>query len=145
MSRREILTFFRRYRAAFDRLDGDAVAALWHTPSAIADTAPDSAHARVTAWADDAPMRDNMRALCALYRDSGYHRAEFELAAHLPLGRDQSFVQLNWTLARRDGSVLQRFATGYHLVRGEDGVRVLTAAAYEENIGKMKRGAHAAQ
>ena len=90
-------------------------------------------------------MRDNMRALCALYRDSGYHRAEFELAAHLPLGRDQSFVQLNWTLARRDGSVLQRFATGYHLVRGEDGVRVLTAAAYEENIGKMKRGAHAAQ
>jgi hypothetical protein len=92
MSRREVLAFFRRYRAAFDRLDGDAVAALWHAPRAIADTA-----------------------------------------------------QPDWTLKRRDGSGLQRFATGYQLVRGEDGVRVLTAAAYQENIGKMKKGAHAAQ
>ncbi len=145
MSRREVLAFFRRYRATFDRLDGDAVAALWHAPSTIADTAPGSAHARVTAWPDEAPMRDNMRALCALYRDNGYHRAEFELAGHLPLGRDQSFAQLDWTLFRRDRSVLQRFATGYHLVRAEGGVRVLSAAAYQEDVRKMKRLAHAAQ
>jgi hypothetical protein len=139
MSRREVLAFFRRYRAAFDRLDGDAVADLWHTPASIAD------HARVTHWADEAPMRDNMRALCALYRDAGYHRAEFELLGHLPLGRDQSFAQLRWTLTRRDGSVLQRFGTGYHLVRSERGVRVLTAAAYQENTRQMKGSAHAAQ
>jgi hypothetical protein len=145
MSRRQVLAFFRRYRTAFDRLDGDAVAALWHAPSAIADTAPGSSHARVTAWADARAMRDNMLALCGLYRDNGYHRAEFELTGHLPLGRDQAFALLNWTLLRRDASVLNSFATGYHLVRGESGVRVLTAAAYQENIGKVKKGAHAAQ
>lgn len=61
MSRREVLAFFRRCRTAFDRLDGDAVAGPWHTPSAIADTASCSVHARVTAWADDAPMRDHIR------------------------------------------------------------------------------------
>lgn len=133
MSRREVLAFFRRYRKAFDRLDGDAVADLWHTPSSIADAA------RVTHWADAAPMRENMRALCAQYRDAGYHRAEFELLGHLPLGRDQSFAQLRWTLTRRDGSVLQRFGTGYHLVRGEGGVRVLAAAAYQEKLRTTRR------
>jgi hypothetical protein len=48
MSRRETLAFFRRYRTAFNRLDGDAVADLWHTPSSIADSAADGTHARVT-------------------------------------------------------------------------------------------------
>jgi len=145
MSLREVLAFFRRYRAVFDRLDGDAVADLWHTPSHIAGSAPGAAHARVTHWVDDAPMRANMRALCAHYRDAGVHRADFELQGHLPLGRDQSFAQLRWTLTRRDGSVLQRFGTGYHLVRGEQGVRVLAAAAYQENLRQTKGAAHAAQ
>ena len=145
MSQREVLAFFRRYRAAFDRLDGDAVAALWHTPSAIADSAPGATHARVTAWHDSAPMRDNMRALCDLYRRNGYDAAEFELIDHLPLGRDQSFARLRWTLRRRDASVLQSFGTGYHLLRGEDGIRVLAVAAFAEDIRKMKDNAHAAQ
>lgn len=145
MSQREILAFFRRYRAAFDRLDGDAVATLWHTPGSITDSAAGSTHARVTLWHDAAPMRDNMRALCALYRDAGYHRADFELLGHLPLGRDQSFAQLRWTLTRRDGSVLQRFGTGYHLVRSESGVRVLAAATYQEDLRAMKGSSHAAQ
>jgi hypothetical protein len=127
MSRREVLAFFRRYRTAFDCLDGDAVAALWHTPSAIA------------------PMRDNMRALCDLYRRNGHHTAEFELLDHLRLGRDQSFARLRWTLRRRDASVLQRFGTGYHLLRGEDGIRVLAVAAFAENIRTLKRNTHAAQ
>jgi hypothetical protein len=145
MSRRETLAFFRRYRTAFNRLDGDAVAALWHTPSSIADSAADGTHARVTHWHGEAPMRDNMRALCSGYRAAGYHRAEFELLGHLPLGRDQSFAQLRWTLKRRDGSTLQRFGTGYHLVRSADGVRVLAAAAYQENIRQMKGPNHAAE
>lgn len=139
MSRREVLAFFRRYRTAFDRLDGDAVAALWHMPSHVADSAPAAAHARVTHWTDDASMRDNMHDLCAHYRSAGYHRAEFELLGHLPLGRDQSFAQLGWTLTRRDGSTLQRFGTGYHLVRSERGVRVLAAAAYQEKLRPMRR------
>ncbi len=144
MSQREVLAFFRRYRRAFDRLDANAVADLWHAPSAIAGTAAGRGHVQVTAWSEDKPMRDNMRALCDSYRASGYHRAEFELVGHLPLGRDQSFAQLRWTLTRRDGSVLQRFGTGYHLVRTAPGVRVLAAAAYEEKIRQAK-GAHAAQ
>jgi hypothetical protein len=142
MSRREVLAFFRRYRRAFDRLDGDAVADLWHAPSTIADTAPEGTYARVAAWSDDAPMRANMHALCAHYRQSGYAGAEFELLDHLPLGHHQSFARLRWTLRRDDGAVLQRFGTGYHLVRAADGIRVLAAAAFQENLRAQRRKQH---
>ena len=35
ISREEVADFFDRCRAAFDRLDGNAVADLWHVPCAI--------------------------------------------------------------------------------------------------------------
>ena len=145
MGRRDVLAFFNRYRRAFDALDGDAVADLWHAPSAIADSGAAGTHARVTGWADDAPLRANMRALCAHYRASGYGDAAFELQDHVPLGRHQSFARLRWTLKRTNGSVLQRFDTGYHLVRTAGGIRVLTAAAFEENLRRQKDRPDAAE
>ena len=36
MSLQEVEQFFQRYEAAFNALDGDAVADLWHSPSGIA-------------------------------------------------------------------------------------------------------------
>jgi hypothetical protein len=38
MSQQEVIQFFKQYNAAFDSLDGDAVAALWHVPSGIVDS-----------------------------------------------------------------------------------------------------------
>ena len=35
MGHAEVQAFFDAYREAFKRLDGDAVAELWHTPSGI--------------------------------------------------------------------------------------------------------------
>ncbi|MFD2453083.1 Cif family virulence factor [Ideonella paludis] len=37
MSLQEVEQFVQRYQAAFNALDGDAVADLWHSPSGIAD------------------------------------------------------------------------------------------------------------
>ena len=141
MSLTEAQQFFASYRAAFNRLDGDAVADLWHACSGIADTANDAG--RLTWWPEDAPMRANHRALCELYRHKGYHHAEFDIVDHLPLGMHHSVSRLHWTLKRADGSVLQQFHTAYHLMRTASGPRVLLATAYEEDIQEMKR--HAAQ
>lgn len=138
MSRAEVQRFFAAYRDAFDRLDGDAVADLWHVPSGIADTAPGATHGRVQIWADDAPMRSNMRALCAAYAATDYGRAEFEIEDHVPLGPHHAFANLRWTLQRRDGSPLQRFRTGYQLLRTDAGPKVLLATAYEESLSEMK-------
>lgn len=79
MSHAEAQAFFEAYRDAFNRLDGDAVADLWHTPSAITNTEAEAASAKLTLWSDEEPMRANHRAPCDAYRDSGYGHATFEV------------------------------------------------------------------
>ena len=135
MDRNEAQAFFERYRAAFEQLDGDAVAALWHTPSAIADSR--DGHGRVMVWADEPPMRANMHALCAAYREAGFARCEFELLDHLSFSPDHLVVHLRWTLWRTDGALLQRFGTGYQLLRGVGGWRVFCTTAYQEALAEM--------
>jgi hypothetical protein len=135
--RDEVLGFFDRYRAAFDALDGDAVANLWHMPCAIASSAPGSP-AKVTWWHDDAPMRENMRALCEVYRASGYARASFVLRHVTPMGPHHAFADVAWTLHRNDDSVLQAFRTGYQLMRGESGLRVLMCVAHDEDLVALR-------
>ena len=143
MSRTETLAFFEAYRDAFNRLDGDAVADLWHNSSGITDSGGEGGAARLTWWSDDAPMRANHRALCDVYRHNGFQRADFELQSHLPLGPAHAFAHLHWTLTRQDGSVLQQFHTGYQLLRTAQGPRVLLAVAHQEDLSRMKP--HAAE
>jgi len=138
MTRDEVSAFFDRYRTAFDTLDGDAVADLWHVPSGIAD-ARDGV-GRIAWWSEDAPMRANMRALCEVYRAAGYARATFELRSVTPLGAQHAQADLAWTLHRADGSLLQAFRTGYHLMRTAQGLRVLMATAYEEDLAALREG-----
>lgn len=47
-------------------------------------------------------------------------------------------MRVRWTLTRIDGSLLQRFATGYHLkgVAGE--IKVLLVTAFDEDLQAMK-------
>ena len=59
MSLEETQAFFETYRDAFNRLDGHAVADLWHTPSGITDSGGADGAARLTWWPDDAPKRAN--------------------------------------------------------------------------------------
>jgi len=146
MSRTETQAFFESYRDAFNRLDGDAVADLWHSSSGITDShgvdGPGTGGlAQLTWWPDDAPMRANHRALCGVYQQAGYGRADFEMEQHLPLGSNHAFAHLHWTIRRLDGSVLQQFHTGYQLMRTAQGLKVLLAVAHAEDIGRMRSGA----
>ena len=98
MSREEVRAFFDAYQDAFNALDGDAVAELWHVPSGITDS-------RTTIWwPDDAPMRANHRALCDIYRGLNYGQADHQITAFHPLGADHAFADVRWTLRRQDGS-----------------------------------------
>ncbi len=141
MSLNDTQAFFERYRDTFNRRDGDGIADLWHSPSAIADSRDGTA--RVTWWADDAPMRDNMRSLCAVYENVGDATWSFDIADHVPMGHDHAFARVRWTLARPDGATLQTFHTGYQLARFADGPKVLMCTAYQEDLSELKR--HAAQ
>jgi hypothetical protein len=141
MSREEVLDFFQRYRGAFDKLDGDAVADLWQLPCAIASAHAADVHGSVTWWHDDAPMRANMRALCDVYRSSGYARATFHLLSFTPMGPHHAFADVAWSLHRADGSLLQAFRTGYQLIRSASGLRVLLCIAHDEDLSAMQGGA----
>jgi hypothetical protein len=141
MTEQDIHDFFERYRDAFNALDGDAVADLWHTPSSIADSqtgADGTRLARLTLWGEDAPKRKNMRALCDVYMLNDFARAQFEFEHLLALGANHAFVNVLWKLWRKDGSLLQEFHTAYQLLRTAKGLRVLMATAYEEDVVSLK-------
>lgn len=143
MSLTETQDFFETYRDAFNRLDGDAVADLWHSASGITDNHGPLGQAQLVWWPEDAPMRANQRALCALYAKADYGRADFEIKTHVPLGRQHVFAHVHWTLKRQDGSLLQQFHTGYQVMQTAAGPRVLLAVAHDEDLAEMK--SHAAQ
>jgi hypothetical protein len=138
LSQTETQHFFETYRDAFNRLDGDAVAGLWHASSGITDSLSADGTARLTWWPDEAPMRANHRALCEVYRQADYSRADFDLEQHVAMGPSHAFAYVRWTLRRSDGSVLQQFRTGYQLIRTAEGPRVLLAIAHQENLSEMK-------
>ncbi len=135
MSHAEVHAFFTRYCEAFNGLDGDAVADLWHSPGGIADSRDGCG--RLTWWPEPEPMRANHRALCGVYRSARYGRADFSIDHCVPMGADHAFARLQWTITRTDGSLLQRFGTGYQLLRTADGPRVLLCTAFEEDLQEM--------
>jgi hypothetical protein len=64
----EIRAFFETYRAAFNALDGEAVARLYALPSGMAS------ETGYTQWQTVEPIRKNMVALCELYRGNAFRR-----------------------------------------------------------------------
>jgi uncharacterized NTF2-like protein DUF6841 len=117
--------FFASYRSAFDRLDPDAIAAHYAVPSLLCTKA-----GRV-AWTERAMIEENMRALCARYRDAGYRSASYEVVGVVERGTRHAVVDLLWTV-ERSGGAAWRFRTGYD-VECESGTwRIAVCTAYEE-------------
>ena len=121
----EIRTFFESYRAAFNALDGEAVARLYAVPSGIAD---DTGYEH---WPTFEPIRKNMVALCALYRENGYVSAEFEPVAFIAQGEHFGVADLAWRIGWREKEP-SRFNTTYNVMRTGEGWRVLLCTAYSE-------------
>jgi hypothetical protein len=142
MSLHEVETFFGTYADAFTAGDGEAVAALWHAPSLIADTR--DGHARVTGWADHEPVRANMLALCAAYANAGPHRWRHRVRQYTPMGANHAFALIDWSMERPGGELLQRFATGYQLARFAAGVKIIACTAFDENLQDFRASTHAA-
>jgi hypothetical protein len=122
----EITRFFERYRDAFNSLDGEAVAQLYAVPSGIAQDA------KYTHWPEFEPIRNNMVALCSLYRERGYAAAEFQPSAFLQQGDDFAIADLRWKINWATGAAPWEFGTTYNLVRTKEGWRVLLCTAYSE-------------
>jgi hypothetical protein len=123
---REIRDFFERYRDAFNALNGSAVADLYAEPSGIAQ---DGAY---THWPEREPVAQNMVALCKLYKDKGFIRADFEPCQFIDQGEEHAVADLQWQIDWNEGQEPWRFKTTYNLVRTERGWKVLLCTAYSE-------------
>ncbi|MGL4576458.1 MAG: hypothetical protein ACRCV9_16860 [Burkholderiaceae bacterium] len=139
MSLQEVSEFFVRYNAAFDALDCDAVARLWHDASGI------RSGEQTTWWPVREPMQENMRQLCEVYRQAGYVRATHRITGHVSMGADAAFVNVAWTIEGQHGRVIQSFNTGYNLQRFASeparSIRVVLCTAYEENLSEIRANA----
>jgi len=122
----EIRAFFERYRDAFDWLDGEAVARLYAVPSGIAS------EDRYTPWPTFESIRENMAALCALYKENGYSSATFEPVAFLAQGENFAIADVSWNIERSGRREPWRFNTTYNLMRTSEGWRVVLCTAYSE-------------
>ncbi len=122
----QLRAFFERYRDAFNALDGEAVARLYAVPSGIAS---DTGYEH---WPAYEPIRDNMVALCKLYRDNGYLEARVEPERCIEQGERYAVADLRWHIERTGGQAPWQFNTTYNLMRAPDGWRVLLCTAYSE-------------
>ncbi|MBI3230231.1 MAG: GNAT family N-acetyltransferase [Burkholderiales bacterium] len=126
----DILAFCDHYCAAFNQLDGAAVAQLYALPCGIA-----SSHAS-RYWSEFEPVLENMRQLCEIYRRDGYHHASYSVRCYLPQSTEFAFLDIAWTIHKINGLPDQCFNTSYQLVRTDDKVqpwRVLLCTAYSES------------
>ena len=122
----DVREFFDRYRHAFDRLDAEAVAALYSIPSGIL-----SGQTYVH-WPDFESVRGNMVALCEQYRRHGYSTASYEAAWTAILGPDALIADIAWKIEYQNGQKPSQFHTTYNLRRTDPGWRILLCTAYEE-------------
>lgn len=122
----DIAAFFGRYRDAFNRLDGRAVAAMYAEPAGIAQDA------RYTHWATRGEVESNMTALCTLYREKGFVQALFEAGWFLDQGPNHAIVDLHWRIDWQPGQAPWHFTTTYNLIRAGEGWQVLLCTAYSE-------------
>ena len=122
----EIREFFERYRAAFNQLDGPAVARLFAVPSGIAS---DRGY---THWPTYEAVERNMTALCELYRSNGYRSASFTPSSFIAQGNDYAVADVRWRIDRTNDQPPWEFQTTYNLMRTPEGWKVLLCTAYEE-------------
>ena len=122
----EIRAFFEQYRDAFNALDGAAVAAFYAEPSGIAQ---DGVY---THWPDRQPVVANMMALCKLYRDKGFIRADFAPSYCFEQGEQYAVADVQWCITWREDQAPWNFNTTYNLVRTAIGWKVLLCTAYSE-------------
>jgi hypothetical protein len=131
----EIRVFLESYRDAFNALDGSAVAELYEERSGIAQ---DGVY---THWPERKAVADNMTALCEMYRERGFIRADFETCQFIDQGEKHAVADVQWRIDWSSGHEPWRFKTTYNLVRTAQGLKVLLCTAYSEAALHRSTGA----
>lgn len=124
----DVAAFFDSYRAAFERFDAVAIAALFAYPGHVAADAGAIALTPVTA---EDEWIAQIAQLVAAYARAGVASARVEKLAATELSPRLYQAVLQWALHDADGKTLYRFDACYTLVRIDHALRIAALAHNE--------------
>jgi hypothetical protein len=118
----EIRRFFEKYAEAFDSIDGERIAGLYHVPT-VTLRGDGSIHCLQSR---EALAKFFQGVADAYYRD-GYRSGRFSKLEVVPMGARSALATMDWELCRADGSVIRQWRQSYNVVRVDKGWQILAS------------------
>lgn len=118
----QVRSFFERYAGAFDSIDGNRIAALYHLPT-VTMRGDGSIHCLQS--------RDELakffQGVADTYHRDGYRSGRFSNLQVTAIGARSALATMDWELLRGDGSVLRQWRQSYNIVRVDAGWQILVS------------------
>ena len=118
----DVRAFLDKYLDAFDSIDGQRIAALFHIPAVTmrGDGSIHSLQSRQELASFFQGVADN-------YQKDGYAGGRFEELQVSPIGGRCALATLDWVMLRHDGSFIRKWRQSYNLVRVDSGWQILVS------------------
>jgi ketosteroid isomerase-like protein len=108
----EARAFLEQYSQAFDSIDGERIAALYHEPC-ITLRGDGSIHC----LRSREELARFFQTVAETYQRDGYRSGRFSNLETRSIGGKSALVTVDWELLRQDGSTLRQWRQSYNLVR----------------------------
>ena len=118
----EIRGFFENYAKAFESIDGNRIAALYHVPT-VTMRGDGSIHC-LQSREDLARF---FQGVADTYYRDGYRSGSFANLQVVVIGSRSALATMDWELRRADGSVIREWRQSYNVVRVPDGWQILVS------------------
>lgn len=122
----EMTTFFEQYAARYMASDVEAISALYEAPLlAIRE-------GRAIHLPDRTAVREHLAELMTAYRNAGAARADVVELDVAPLGKSGAMATVHWHVLNEAGALRRDFRTTYHLLRTDEGWRILSYTNHDD-------------
>ena len=118
----DVRAFLDKYLDAFDSIDGQRIAALFHIP-AVTMRGDGSIHSLQSRQ----ELASFFQGVADTYQKDGYAGGRFEELQVSPIGGRSALATLDWVMLRRDGSFIRKWRQSYNLVRVDSGWQILVS------------------
>ncbi len=118
----EIRAFFEAYSKAFESIDGNRIAALYHMP-----TVTMRGDASIHCLQSREELARFFQGVADTYFRDGYRSGSFKNLQVVPIGERSALATMDWELRRGDGSLIREWRQSYNVVRVGNGWQILVS------------------
>ncbi len=119
---KEVRGFFEEYSAAFEAIDGNRIAALYHMPT-VTMRGDGSIHCLQSR--DD--LAKFFQGVADTYYREGSRTGSFKNFQVLPIGGRSALATMDWDMRRGDGTLIREWRQSYNVVRVGNGWQILVS------------------